>query len=237
MNQTGNDATPAVSLAMPVPRYLQDAYWWAYIHPRAVFLFEREWLINLILFGNYRRLREACLAELGDWIGGRTLQIACVYGNLTVRLRERLAGDARLDIVDILPIQLKNLSRKLPRDARVALLQGDSSALPCPDASYDQTLMFFLLHEQPDAVRRKTLSEAFRVTRPGGRIVIVDYHPPLRWHPLRPFLALVLGRLEPYALDLWRYPIAKYFPAAGAAPDLLKATCFGGLYQIVVVTR
>ena len=163
---------------LPIPRYLEQVYWWAYVHPKAVHLFEREWLVNLILFNNYGRLRDAALADLGEPVTGKTLQVACVYGNLTPRVRARLAPDASLDIVDILRIQLKNLRQKLPPDERVALLQGDSSALACADASYDQTLLFFLLHEQPEHVRRKTLVEALRVTKPGGRIVIVDYHRP-----------------------------------------------------------
>jgi ubiquinone/menaquinone biosynthesis C-methylase UbiE len=237
MSQEGREATPADSLALPVPRYLQDVYWWAYIHPRAVFLFEREWLVNLILFGNYRGLRDACLDELGAPIAGRTLQVACVYGNLSARLRERLAADALLDVVDVLPIQLRNLALKLPRDARVALLQGDACALPCADGHYDQVLLFFLLHEQPEAVRRKTLAEAVRATRPGGRIVIVDYHRPAIWHPLRPLMRLVLGVLEPYALDLWRRRIGAFLPVEFAPQALRKRTFFGGLYQIVVISR
>jgi hypothetical protein len=38
-----------------VPQYLQAHYWWAYVHPRAVHVFERQWLVNLILWGNYKR--------------------------------------------------------------------------------------------------------------------------------------------------------------------------------------
>src|SRR3954454_24603732 len=120
---------PASARTPPIPNYLQQVYWWAYVHPKAVRVFEREWLVNMILFGNYGRLRDAALAELGAAVTGKTLQVACVYGNLTPRLRERLAPDASLDFVDILPIQLKNLATKLPADERVALLQGDSSSL------------------------------------------------------------------------------------------------------------
>mgnify|MGYP003377932080 CR=1 FL=1 len=50
--------------APPIPDYLQRVYWWAYLHPRAVFLFEREWLVNLILWGNYQRLCDEALQEL-----------------------------------------------------------------------------------------------------------------------------------------------------------------------------
>ncbi len=224
-------------LALPIPRYLEQVYWWAYVHPKAVHLFEREWLVNLILFGNYGRLRDAALADLGREVTGKTLQVACVYGNLTPRLQHRLAPEGRLDVVDILPIQLKNLAGKLPTDERVALLQGDSSQLAAPDASYDRVLMFFLLHEQPEAVRRGTLAEAMRVVKPGGQIVIVDYHRPVAWHPLRLLMTGVFRRLEPYAMDLWQNEIAAFMPADVRPASVNKQTYFGGLYQKLVLTR
>jgi ubiquinone/menaquinone biosynthesis C-methylase UbiE len=232
-------AVPAAALVhtLPIPRYLEQVYWWAYVHPKAVNLFEREWLVNLILFGNYGRLRDAALAELGASIGGKTLQVACVYGNLTPRLRERLAPDASLDVVDILPIQLKNLGAKLPTDERVALLQGDSSSLACADASYDQVLLFFLLHEQPEAVRRATLAEAMRVVRPGGKIVIVDYHLPVRLHPLRLLMTGVFKKLEPYAMDLWDHEIKDFMPKGVQPAAMEKQTYYGGLYQKLVLIR
>ncbi|MFC5499451.1 rhodoquinone biosynthesis methyltransferase RquA [Caenimonas terrae] len=231
------------SLARPAPRvpaipgYLEQVYWWAYVHPNAVHVFEREWLVNLILFGNYGRLRDAALADLGAEVGGRTLQVACVYGNLTARLQQRLAPGANLDVVDILPIQLQNLAGKLPADPRVALLHGDSSALAAPDASYDQVLLFFLLHEQPDHVRRGTLAEAMRVVRPGGRIVIVDYHRPVPLHPLRLLMTGVFRRLEPYAMALWEHQIEEFMPADCRPAAIEQRTYYGGLYQKLVITR
>jgi hypothetical protein len=80
------------------------------MHPKAVKLFERQWLVNLILCGNYKRLRDAALVELGGSLSGATLQVACVYGDLTNCLSRRaMAGGGSVDIVDVLPIQLENL--------------------------------------------------------------------------------------------------------------------------------
>ena len=228
---------PASAGPLPIPRYLEQVYWWAYVHPNAVQLFEREWLVNLILFGNYGRLRDAALDDLGHTVTGRTLQVACAYGNITPRLRQRLAPDANLDIVDILPIQLKNLAGKMPADDRVCLMQGDSSSLACPDASYDQVLLFFLLHEQPEPVRRETLAEALRVVKPGGKIVIVDYHRPVPWHPLRLLMTGVFRRLEPYAMDLWNNELAAFMPAHTPPASIEKQTYYGGLYQKLVLIR
>ena len=219
---------------MAVPGYLQQTYWWAYVHPRAVKLFERQWLVNLILWGNFARLRDAALDALGQRISGRTLQVACVYGDLTSRLRKRLTTAGSLDVVDVLKVQLDNLARKLTGDPRVGLVQGDSSALDIPSATYDQVLLFFLLHEQPEDVRRKTLSEAFRVVKPGGKVVIVDYHRPNKTNPLYLPMVAILKTLEPFAMDLWRHEIKDWLPQ-GAAVE--KTTSFGGLYQLLTVKK
>lgn len=219
-----------------VPGYLAETYWWAYVHPRAVRLFEREWLVNIILWGNFGRLRDAALDALGERLEGRTLQIACVYGDLTARLVARVANGARLDVLDVLPIQLDNLARKLPRDTGVELIHGDSAALPLEAASYDRALLFFLLHEQPEDVRRATIAEALRVVKPGGRIVIVDYHRPCRLNPLYWPMVGVLRTLEPYALDLWQHEISDWFPRDARVVDVKKITSFGGLYQLVTIT-
>jgi len=221
--------------ALELPQYLLDTYWWAYVHPAGVRLFERQWLVNLILCGNYASLRDAALQALGPALPGRSLQIGCAYGDLTQTLAARLAREGRLDVVDIVPLQLANLARKLGGDPRVRLRLGDSAALRAPRASYDRALIFFLLHEQPEAVRRATLAEALRVVKPGGKIVIVDYHRPSRWHPLATALRLLLPRLEPYALDLWRHPLPHWLPWACAARVRVE-TFFGGLYQKCVVT-
>lgn len=224
-----------------VPQYLSQVYWWAYVHPRAVRVFEREWLVNLILFGNYGRLRDKaldCLTDpLSGRVEGRTLQVACVYGDLTPRLTRRLSQSATLDVVDILPVQLANLKAKLPSLDHTQLIQCDSAALPQPANSYDQTLLFFLLHEQPEDVRLASLSEALRVTRPAGKIVLVDYHQPVKWHPLRPLMKLIFRRLEPYAMDLWEKDVLAYLPEHQQKVKVIKQTLFGGLYQMLELQK
>ena len=219
-----------------IPHYLTAHYWWAYVHPRAVWFFERQWLVNLILWGNYTRLRQAALAELGDVLPGTTLQVACVYGDLTGKMIDRVTDGGRIDIVDVLPMQLENLHHKLPAGASARLLAMDSADLDLADASYDRALLFFLLHEQPGSHRGRTLSEVFRVVRPGGKIVIIDYALPRWWHPLRYLWRPLLAALEPFALDLWRHEIADWLPAA-AQGRWRKQSFFGGLYQKVVITR
>ena len=223
-----------------IPRYLADNYWWAYIHPNAVRFWDRHWLVNFILCGNANRLRDLALeglatrSEQGASIPGRTLQISCVYGDITTKVASRVAHGGTLDVVDILPVQLANAARKLPPGAPVNLWVGDSTALDIPDASYDQALIFFLLHEQPVEAKRKTLAEALRVVKPGGKLVIVEFHRPSWLNPFRYHMATIFGLFEPYAFDMWRNDIEEWLPE-GKARRITKKTIFGGLYQRLVI--
>ncbi len=227
-------ASEATQLAQ-IPQYLSETYWWAYIHPRAIRVFDRMMAVNFILFGNYRRLRNAVLAALPPKLTGKTLQVACVYGDFTPVLASRLAPDASLDVVDVVPIQLKNLRHKLPAEAPVKLYLRDSTALEFETGKYDQVIVFFLLHEQPEEVRRQTLAEVARVVKPGGRVVVIDYHRPHGLNPLRVLMKPLLSRLEPFALDLWRCELSRWFPEELAGRNIDKTTYFGGLYQRLVI--
>jgi ubiquinone/menaquinone biosynthesis C-methylase UbiE len=220
-----------------IPGYLETTYWWAYLHPNAVRLFERQWLVNLILWGNFAKLRDAALQEMGEVIEGDVLQVACVYGDFTEHLVRRLSPSAHLDVIDVAPIQIKNLHAKLKVQRQVAVLRQDSAALQFADASKDAVVVFFLLHEQPSDVRRKTISEALRVTKPGGKLIFVDYHRPVAISPFRYLMVPILQLLEPFAMDIWRDEIAQWLPADVTPAKLVKQTYFGGLYQKVVITR
>ncbi|MEO5660684.1 MAG: rhodoquinone biosynthesis methyltransferase RquA [Polaromonas sp.] len=222
---------------VPIPDYLQKTYWWAYLHPKAVYIFERQWLVNLILWGNFARLRDAALQEMGEVIEGKVLQVACVYGDFTEHLARRLGAKGSLDVIDVAPIQIKNLRAKLNNPRRVTALQQDSTDLHFDNASHDTVVVFFLLHEQPAEVRRKTIAEAMRVTRPGGKIVFVDYHRPVATSLFRYLMVPILATLEPFALDMWRGEICDWLPAGMQPAQVKKQTYFGGLYQKVVITR
>ena len=234
--QTGAASAPGLGVPVALPKYLEQTYWWAYLHPRGVSFFERQWLVNLILWGNYGALRDAVFRELPSAGASRILQVACVYGDFTAKLAQHLGPSARLDIVDVAPVQLENLRRKVGRRAGVHLHHQDSGNLAFPDQSYDFVVVFFLLHEQPEQARSRTVAEALRVARRGGKVIFVDYHRPARSNPLRYVMRPILGKLEPYALDMWSTEIVSWLPAQIRRSRVEKNVYFGGLYQRVVVT-
>jgi ubiquinone/menaquinone biosynthesis C-methylase UbiE len=223
---------------LPTPDYLQKFYWWAYEHPLAVRFWDRDFLINFILLGNYDRLGDAVLEEFPKPLNGSTLQISCAYGKLIPRMQQQLGKDGLLDVIDILNVQLENTRRKLWQpDDRVSLVQCDAVDLKCPDASYDRVLMFFLPHELPEEERRKALSESLRVVKPGGKVVLIEFHRSKWWHPLRWWQKLIFVLFEPFASDLWRHDLTHYLPTDMKYSIISKTTYFGAFYQKLVISR
>jgi len=220
-----------------VPSYLKETYWWAYLHPKAVRFFEHQWIINAILWGNYGRLRDAVLSEMGETISGNILQVACAYGDFSTNLVKRLTPDSHLDVIDVAPVQLDNLNKKInPPQANVLLHHQDSTNLSFDDNSFDTVVLFFLLHEQPADIRAQTLREAIRVTKKGGKLIFMDYHKPRAFSPFRYIMVPILSTLEPFAMDLWKKEIIDWMPQDFTPDSLQKNTYFGGLYQRVVMT-
>ena len=81
----------------------------------------------------------------------------------------------------------------------------------------------------------KVYEKALRVVKPGGKLVIIDYHLPRRLHPLRYLFRHVLDWLEPFALDLWNHDVATWLPEHVRADQITKKTYFGSLYQKLVI--
>lgn len=215
-----------------LPAYLERHYWWAYLRPASLRTFDHPAVVSAILWGRFGSLARAALAELAP--GSRVLQLACVYGDLSERLVTRLGQGGRLDVVDVAPIQVENARRKLARFSNTRVWRADAT-VPGP-AAYDAVLVFFLLHELPDAEKRRLIDAALGRLTPGGRAIFVDYARPERWHPLRPVMRLVFFLLEPFAATMWRRSI-RSFASAPALFHWRESRAFGGLYQIVVAER
>lgn len=239
---TANPTAPAASApaghraTLPerpeIPNYLRDTYHWAYLSRTGRAVFDRPAMVSAILWGNARRLMSDAAAEFST--GTRVLQTACVYGDFSARLADRVGPQGRLDVIDIAPLQVANCRRKLAAYPQVRLRVADTAAHD--GTGYDGVCCFFLLHEVPEDYKHRIVDRVLGSLRPGGKAVFVDYHAPRRWHPLRGVMSLVFRWLEPFAPALWQREIASYATRAGEF-SWTKQTYFGGLYQKTVAVR
>lgn len=100
----------------------------------------------------------------------RVLDMGCGTGRFTVPLAQRAAEVAALDIS---PQMLEVNGQKLAEHGLEATLrEGDMTALPFPDASFDVVVSMLALMHIPVADRLRVFAEAARVLKPGGRLLI-----------------------------------------------------------------
>jgi ubiquinone/menaquinone biosynthesis C-methylase UbiE len=104
--------------------------------------------------------------------GERVLDVGCGTGafleRLMVATTERYAAG-----VDVSPAMLAEARRRLSDYPHVDLLEARAEALPFEDGTFDVVVSASVLHytERP----RDALTEAGRVLRAGGRLVLLDW--------------------------------------------------------------
>ena len=136
-------------------------------------------LLNRILsLGVDQGWRRKTVAALRLAPGHRVLDLATGTADLAIQIARTVAG---VTVVGLDPSggMLAVGKEKVAKGGlgdRVELVLGDAQALPFPDASFDGVTMAFGIRNVPD--RPRALVEMRRVTRPGGRIAILELSEP-----------------------------------------------------------
>lgn len=201
-----------------IPLYLARYYWWAYLWPAAVWFFDHQPIINAILFGQYGKLMAATMARLQNADHENTLQLTCVYGELTPNLIETVSPTA-LHITDAALIQLELAKSKMPHDNALLATRMNAEQLGYRDDSFSTVVLFFLLHEMPEEARINVLGECMRVIPVGGILLVTEYAPLPRKHIIYRFppSRWLITRLEPFLDGFWREDIAARLNEHGRA--------------------
>lgn len=162
---------------------------------------------RLMTFGQDVRWRRYVIqqAQLPD--GGRLLDIATGTGDIAY---EGLRQHRNLQAVGgDFTIEMMQAGKRRPERQALQWVAADTLALPFPDNMFDAVTSGFLMRNVIDVPG--ALAEQTRVTKPGGRIVILESSPPKK-NLLRPFIRLhlnhvipTLGRLITGDDDAYRY--------------------------------
>jgi SAM-dependent methyltransferase len=105
--------------------------------------------------------------------GERWLDVATGTGEIAVPAAKHGASVTGIDIAP----RLIETARERARDAEVepTLEVGDAERLPYPDAEFDVVVSAFGVMFAPD--QRAAAAELARVTRPGGTLALLNWHP------------------------------------------------------------
>jgi len=118
------------------------------------------------------------------WTGGeRVLDVGCGPGLSLIAAAKRLTTGKAIGIDkwavihgekhNSKAITLENARIEGVTD-RIEVQDGDASAMPFADSTFDVVVSSFVFHHLDREVQTKALREIARVTKPGGRILITD---------------------------------------------------------------
>lgn len=115
---------------------------------------------------------DATLKRVGLSTGMTFVDIGAGTGFFSRAAAEIVGPRGRVFAADIAPGMLEYMTAQgLPPN--LTTLLSSEYEVPVSDGIADMTFMAFVTHETPDLLR--FVDEAARVTRPGGRIVVVDW--------------------------------------------------------------
>lgn len=124
------------------------------------------------------------------------LDVGCGTGSQLALYRR--AG-CRLVGIDNSPAMLAVAKQKLGQAAELCI--GDATRMPLAASRFDLISVVFVLHEMDPELRPVVLKECQRLLKPGGRIMLMDYHPgPYSkvmgkiWHLLIKLMEISAGR-------------------------------------------
>ncbi|MBE3070521.1 MAG: ubiquinone/menaquinone biosynthesis methyltransferase, partial [Planctomycetes bacterium] len=123
--------------------------------------------------------RRAAAAACPDAAAGvLVIDVCCGTGDLAAAVLGR-APAARVIACDFCRPMLERARRKFDRRSlwdRATVVEADALALPLPDAVADAATCAFGLRNLTDPARG--LAEMVRVVRPGGPVVVLEFHQP-----------------------------------------------------------
>ena len=123
-----------------------------------------------------RLWRPVIVEAVADRNPAVVVAVGCGTGALSIPIAARLPS-ARVVGVDGDP-QVLDIARGKPGAAAVEWTEGLAGALPFKASVADVVVTSLVLHHLPLQTKREMLSEAHRVLRPGGRLIVADWAAP-----------------------------------------------------------
>jgi ubiquinone/menaquinone biosynthesis C-methylase UbiE len=136
----------------------------------------------ILMLGKQAEYDRHLLALLELKASDRVLDLGCGTGVLTRMIGDRLDGAAGGESVGIdAAAKMIAVARKKRETANCRFEVMAAEALEFPDAAFDAVVSSLFFHHVPLDLKQRALTEACRVLKPGGRLVIADMHIPTTW--------------------------------------------------------
>jgi demethylmenaquinone methyltransferase/2-methoxy-6-polyprenyl-1,4-benzoquinol methylase len=156
---------------------------------------DRYDLMNDLMSGGMHRLwKRFTIDQSGVRPGQKVLDIAGGTGDLAKAFQDRVGPSGSVLLTDINASMLaRGRDRMLDQGRVIEVVRCDAEHLPFPDRTFDIVSVAFGLRNMTH--KDVALAEMFRVLRPGGRLLVLEFSKV--WSPLDPLYRLYTMQLLP----------------------------------------
>lgn len=134
---------------------------------------------DLMSFGVHRLWKRYCIEMAAARPGQHILDLAGGTGDLTMKFSKLVGSTGKVVLADINGSML-NVGRDRLLDkgyaGNIEFVQANAEMLPFDDNSFDVCTISFGLRNVTD--KQKALESIFRVLRPGGRLLVLEFSKP-----------------------------------------------------------
>lgn len=133
----------------------------------------------VLLFGRQAEYDRHIVSLLKPAGSHQILDLGCGTGVLTRMIADRLDADAGGKAIGIdAAAKMIRVARKKRASVNCMFEVMAAESLSYGDRTFDGVVSSLFFHHIQMDLKEKALSEAFRVLRPGGRLIIADMHTP-----------------------------------------------------------
>ena len=131
---------------------------------------------DFMSLGIHRVWKESMLDWLAPRRGQSLIDVAGGTGDIAFNFIKRAKSGVNatiLDLTESMMIEGKKKTIDLPEESQINWVCGDAMRMPFSNSTFDVYTISFGIRNVTDI--SKTLSEAYRVLKPGGRLMILEF--------------------------------------------------------------
>ena len=213
----------------------RKSYKWFYdnIHSRYYGL-AMEWCF--LPFGGEKRCRRELIADIDFSPGERILDMCCGTGGVTFVIAEKAGDTCEIIGMDLSRGQIRVAGKK-NRFGHIGFIEGDVVDTGFDGAYFDKVFITHALHEMTREMRLKVLTEARRILKERGEVIVLKVDSPESFF-LRLFIGfwffywLPFNFETPTRRDMLKHGLTNEVREAGFR-NVKKVSKFRGVIQIV----